>query len=146
MKACFKCGVVKALDGFYKHPAMTDGHLGKCIECAKADVRKHYAETREQRSAYEAKRTQDPARKAKRHEAERRHRHRHPDRAKARLAVGRAVAKGSLIRTPCIECGDPKVQAHHEDYSKPLVVEWLCFRCHRERHGQIVVSRSARIP
>lgn len=28
-------------------------------------------------------------------------------------------------------------QAHHEDYSKPIDVMWLCFRHHRERHGQL---------
>lgn len=146
MKTCFKCGAVKPLSSFYKHKMMGDGHLGKCIECAKVDVRESYAEHREERSAHEARRAQDPARKAKRHEAERRHRHAHPDRSRARVAVGRAIANGSLVRAPCADCGDPKVQAHHEDYSKPLDVVWLCFSCHRKRHGQIVVSKSSRIP
>jgi hypothetical protein len=39
MKRCFKCGKEKGIDEFYKHPAMGDGHLGKCIECAKRDVK-----------------------------------------------------------------------------------------------------------
>lgn len=41
-KKCFKCGVDKPLTEFYKHPAMTDGHLGKCKNCAKKDVREKY--------------------------------------------------------------------------------------------------------
>lgn len=41
----------------------------------------------------------------------------------------------------CERCGDGhSVQAHHTDYSAPLVVEWLCGRCHtradRERREQ----------
>lgn len=38
MKKCFKCGAVKPLDQFYKHPQMGDGRLNKCIDCTKKDV------------------------------------------------------------------------------------------------------------
>lgn len=38
-KKCFKCEKEKALTEFYKHKAMSDGHLGKCKDCTKLDVK-----------------------------------------------------------------------------------------------------------
>ncbi len=43
-KQCFKCGCTKSLLEFYKHKGMKDGHIGKCKECAKNDVKASYAE------------------------------------------------------------------------------------------------------
>lgn len=43
MKKCFKCSVEKLLSDYYKHPGMGDGHLNKCKECAKNDVKDRYS-------------------------------------------------------------------------------------------------------
>lgn len=57
----------------------------------------------------------------------------HPEKYAAHRAVALAVRRKKLIRPEfCESCLKRcKVQAHHDDYSKPLVVDWLCRACHR---------------
>ena len=55
----------------------------------------------------------------------------------ARLEVGRAIKKGILLRNPCEICGVVKVEAHHDDYAKPLEVTWLCRKHHVAHHRKI---------
>jgi len=53
-----------------------------------------------------------------------------------RQRVHRALLAGALDRPGfCSTCGGPGlIQAHHEDYDRPLDVEWLCSECHLARH------------
>lgn len=60
---------------------------------------------------------------------------RYPERVAARKAALAALKAGKLVRQPCEVCGTTEdVQAHHDDYSKPLVVRWLCRPDHRAHH------------
>lgn len=54
----------------------------------------------------------------------------------ARWKVNRAIATGRLTRQPCSVCGAERVDAHHDDYSKPLDVRWLCREHHLEHHAR----------
>lgn len=56
----------------------------------------------------------------------------HPDRHKAHQIIATAKKRGKIIPKPCEICGALKVEAHHEDYSKPLEVRWLCRKHHKE--------------
>lgn len=57
-----------------------------------------------------------------------------PEKWKAHITVGIAIRNGSLVKKPCEDCGAKKSEAHHDDYSKPLCVRWLCDACHVKFH------------
>jgi len=61
---------------------------------------------------------------------------------KAQGMAEKAIKRGTLIPQPCEVCGcngtmkdgRNKIQAHHDDYNKPLEVRWLCQEHHHEWH------------
>ncbi len=62
-------------------------------------------------------------------------------------AVIKAVRNGQLQgQSKCEKCGQPSVVKHHEDYSKPLDVMYLCNRCHRLRHSVLGWGTKRRTP
>lgn len=63
--------------------------------------------------------------------------------SQARYAVRNAINTGKLTRLPCRTCGEIKSQAHHEDYSKPLEVAWLCAKHHMELHRRCNLNKKA---
>lgn len=62
--------------------------------------------------------------------------HNNREKVSAYRKVKRAIKNGTLVRRyVCEDCGSKaRIDAHHEDYSKPLDVLWLCRQCHRNRH------------
>lgn len=54
----------------------------------------------------------------------------------ARWQVRRAIVAGRLERRACEVCGTASVHAHHDDYSRPLDVRWLCPAHHAEVHAK----------
>ncbi len=53
--------------------------------------------------------------------------------------VHNAIVKGKIKRnTNCELCGsDKNIIAHHQDYLKPLDVNWLCKKCHIAIHKSV---------
>lgn len=152
-KQCRQCGKVQPLDNFYLHPKMWDGRLNKCHECIKLNVRRHRERNIDAIRAYDRKRGLSAKRKRANREryknrtpeqiaadwaARKDWRAKNKDRRSAHIAVGNAIRDGKLKRKPCERCGTKKrIRAHHEDYTKPLDVIWLCRKCHGERHREI---------
>ena len=149
-KRCFKCEQVKPLSSFYKHKMMADGHLNKCKDCTKADTRKNYRENADYYKEYDRIRDQSESRKAAKQRyiqtpegraAAQRAKDKWQDnnvvRRAAHIIVGNAVRDRRLIKpASCESCGkeSTRIHGHHDDYSKPLEVRWLCSKCHTEWH------------
>lgn len=60
-----------------------------------------------------------------------------PERYKAHNILLSSIRNGSIIKQNCIVCSESKnkINGHHEDYSKPLVVMWLCDKHHKQLHN-----------
>ena len=145
-KTCFKCGKRRSLSMFYKHSKMAGGHLNKCKDCTKSDVKRNYRKNIEHYKEYERNRAMLPHRvearsayqqtengKAAMLRATQKYRRDYPEKYRAHTAVSNAVRSGKMKRQPCEVCGD-KAHAHHDDYSKPLDVRWLCAIHHNDLH------------
>lgn len=152
MKKCFKCGEIKELFDFYKHPKMADGHVNKCKECNKKDVRENRLDKIHYYTQYDKFRfVNDPSRKERndKYAAENigkstavknAYLKRNPEKHEAHGILQRAVRSGKVVKPEkCERCGivPPKARllhGHHHDYSKPLDVEWICIWCHADEH------------
>ena len=138
MKACRRCGEEKDLSAFYKHSRMTDGHLHICKVCIRKQRQEHRANNPHVQE-YDRKRGQLPHRK----QQLKRLSQRQTDlgRRPAQNAVCNAVRDGKLLRpNNCSACGKACTpEGHHDDYSKPLEVRWLCRSCHCKVHAKVTV-------
>ena len=55
----------------------------------------------------------------------------------ARTLVNVQIRKGNLKRQRCKVCKFKDTHAHHEDYSDPLKIMWLCSIHHAKRHKRL---------
>lgn len=144
MSKCNFCGEVLPSSAFYV------SNQTKCKDCIKSAVRanreanlEYYQEFDRQRGRtpgrkkknleHYHKKINDPEWKAARWADRKRWAERNKEARAAHIVVGNAIRDDRLKKEPCVICGKFPVHAHHEDYSEPLVVVWLC----REHHGMI---------
>lgn len=134
---------------------MADGHLNKCIDCAKTDnaerleklmMDPEFADKERERQRLKQQRarangTATKSTGANKSAINKRHALKYPEKTRARHELSNAVRDGHIQRKPCKVCASPDSEAHHENYSKPLDVVWLCPKHHAERHLQIRKAR-----
>lgn len=127
---------------------MSDGYLNFCKKCVCGRVRSYRTANLDRIRAYDRKRGMTEERRERvrqylRDNPEIRAKalaawvKRHPHQVRASVAVNNAVRDGRLTKQPCEVCGDPKVEGHHDDYSRPLAVRWLCDTHHKEHHRNL---------
>lgn len=128
MKICPKCSKEKDEDCFHKHKGREDGLQSICKECKKNNNRHRYVKNREE--ILKGNRDYSRTEKGKRSHCDGQYKQRkkYPEKQIARNATRR------LTKQPCEVCGETEVEAHHEDYSKPLNVRWLCRQHHIDIH------------
>lgn len=56
------------------------------------------------------------------------------DKNRHKVAAHQAVQNARLAPLTCEHCGEANTEAHHENYNRPLDVQWLCKSCHTKLH------------
>jgi hypothetical protein len=139
LKNCRTCGAAKPLDEFYRHPSSASRRQASCKACQKRRAAEwqqaHKGRHRDSVAAWKATHPEQ----VRRYEAAGRVRQDEAHQAFVRTVVSvastvrRAIKSGVLVPPDqCGGCARPSVRldAVHEDYSRPLDITWLCRRCH----------------
>ncbi len=122
-KLCPNCNRLLSLFNFASDNSKSDGRTSFCKEC-RNKYKKHYRSTDEGKQA--TKRFQFVRSILQ------------PEKDEAKNKVANALASGSIHKpTSCEICNKEtaNLQAHHQDYSKPLDVNWVCKDCHAFVHS-----------
>lgn len=144
---CIYCNTNKTEQDFYA------SRPKKCISCVKYDVKKNREKNKEYYSEYDKKRYQNDPRVKERHkrysktkegkEARKRSRtkwlEKNAVKRAAHILVNNRLRDGTLVKPKFCECcGKEKkrINGHHDDYTKPLEVRWLCCKCHAQWHKE----------
>lgn len=139
MKTCAKCKKTKPRVDFYKdYSGNRDGLDSYCKVCHNASCKASRARSgdRARVSSTEASRRwrlRNPETNRERARIQAR-KYRGSHKVKARRKLYWEIQTGRMIRPEaCERCHEKKrITGHHDDYSKPLEVTWLCYQCHAD--------------
>lgn len=138
MKHCTLCKQIKSFESFNKDKSRSTGRSDKCRECIKNYIKLPFMLEMRRKAQKSYSKTEKGYLTEKRHSPKRQKRAVSLGHSRAMATLQKAVKSGSIKRLPCERCGTTNmVQGHHEDYSKPLDVMWLCPIHHAERHKEI---------
>lgn len=113
LSKCYICKKYKPLSEFYKDRSRSNNVASRCKSC-------HYEYTKK--------------RKRDRREYFRKYREKNKEKLRAKWKLQYAIRKGKISRGKCEVCGKLNAEAHHDDYSKPYDVRWLCHKHHMNNH------------
>lgn len=123
-KVCSKCKIEKPTHEFRK--------CSQCINCLR--ICENHPEMQAAQKIWE----QRPESSGRRKRWQVTYRKANPIKCRAWNLVYRAIRRGDLHRQPCEVCGSKeRIHAHHDDYSKPLIVRWLCRKHHMMHHKSL---------
>jgi len=126
-KKCFKCGRELPLSEFYKHAAMGDGHLNKCKECTKKDVK----------ARYDVK-SEDPEWIEKERERSRRKYYNLGYKDKYKTTRSICPEGANISRDLRVRGYDTKgKEAHHWNYNFPFSVILMSRKAHKRIHQHL---------
>lgn len=139
-KLCQQCNTLKPAAEFHPFRRSKDGYKSECAECHKAYQKFYYLGNVEKVVARHKRYSTTERGKEVLRETRKRQIAKYPEKHRARVLFRNAVAAGKIERrTTCEDCGvEGRIHGHHEDYSKPYDVRWLCVRCHTKAHGRLV--------
>lgn len=118
---------------------MKDGHVNKCKECNKRDVRSNRIDKIAFYSGYDKERGKREIRKTNQTIYRQTSEANFPIRKQATTFVANSLKRGKMVKASCCEsCGSPyNIEAHHSSYTKDMwsIVTWLCSKCHGKIHS-----------
>lgn len=144
---CGRCAVFKPEADFYIDGKTAAGVASQCKKChIEGSIRTRDADNARRLGAEHMRRAREsePEKfRAREREASQKRRLQSPEKVAARAAVNNALKRGAIVKpAACEACGEEKkLTGHHEDYGRPLSVQWLCYACHGKQHRLVEFDR-----